>query len=142
MSTYKTYINTDIDYDRDGKASILAAPLLPKHLRLGDSPNTHCGDSQWRRAYCATHGGNYGDEYEGQIALNNLIRTLEPQHIRGRLIILPALNFPAAMAGRRVSPLDGLNLNRVFPADSRRNAYAADCRLCRECRPSDGRRLP
>ncbi|MBV9221799.1 MAG: succinylglutamate desuccinylase/aspartoacylase family protein, partial [Methylobacteriaceae bacterium] len=61
--------------------------------------------------------GNHGDEYEGQIALNNLIRLLEPRHLKGRAIILPALNFPAAMAGRRVSPLDGLNLNRVFPGD-------------------------
>ena len=27
------------------------------------------------------------------------------------------MNFPAAMAGRRVSPYDGLNLNRSFPGD-------------------------
>src|SRR5690606_33721064 len=37
--------------------------------------------------------------------------------ISGRLIILPALNLPAVMAGRRTSPVDGLNLNRTFPGN-------------------------
>lgn len=59
--------------------------------------------------------GSHGDEYEGQIALSNLIRSLEPSDVRGRLIVLPALNSPAAAAGRRVSPLDEGNLNRSFP---------------------------
>jgi uncharacterized protein len=61
--------------------------------------------------------GNHGDEYEGQIALVKLIRWLEPDHIKGRVIILPAANLPAAMAGTRVSPLDAGNLNRAFPGD-------------------------
>jgi uncharacterized protein len=61
--------------------------------------------------------GNHGDEYEGQVALCNLARWLTPERIRGRVIILPAANFPAAMAGRRVSPIDDANLNRVFPGD-------------------------
>ncbi|WP_237213211.1 succinylglutamate desuccinylase/aspartoacylase family protein [Falsiroseomonas oryziterrae] len=59
--------------------------------------------------------GNHGDEYEGQIALGRLIREVEPGQVSGRLIILPAANFPAARAGRRVSPLDAGNLNRSFP---------------------------
>lgn len=62
-------------------------------------------------------GGNHGDEYEGQVALTRLIQSLEPDQIRGRVIILPALNLPAVVAGTRVSPLDGGNLNRVFPGD-------------------------
>lgn len=61
--------------------------------------------------------GTHGDEYEGQIALTRLIHALEPEQIRGRVIILPALNLPAAVAGTRVSPLDSGNLNRVFPGD-------------------------
>jgi predicted deacylase len=61
--------------------------------------------------------GNHGDEYEGQIALGRLIREVEPAQVSGRLIILPALNFPAARAGRRTSPVDGGNLNRLFPGD-------------------------
>ena len=61
--------------------------------------------------------GNHGDEYEGQVALGNLARTLDPGRIQGRVIILPATNFPAAVAGQRTSPLDGGNLNRSFPGD-------------------------
>lgn len=62
-------------------------------------------------------GGNHGDEYEGPIALGEMIRELDPGTIQGRLIILPALNIPAVMAGRRTSPVDGLNLNRTYPGD-------------------------
>lgn len=62
-------------------------------------------------------GGNHGDEYEGQIALMRLVRSLDPSRMKGRLIVLPAANFPAVMAGRRVSPIDGGNLNRAFPGN-------------------------
>jgi predicted deacylase len=61
--------------------------------------------------------GNHGDEYEAQIALGNLCRSLETEDIRGRLIILPMANFPAADAGLRTSPVDGGNLNRAFPGN-------------------------
>ncbi len=63
--------------------------------------------------------GNHGDEYEGQIALSRLARTLMPEDIRGRIIILPMTNFPAAQAGTRTSPLDAGNLNRSFPGSAR-----------------------
>ncbi len=61
--------------------------------------------------------GTHGDEYEGQVALCNLARTLRPETIQGRVILLPAANLPAAVAGRRTSPIDGGNLNRLFPGD-------------------------
>jgi uncharacterized protein len=61
--------------------------------------------------------GNHGDEYEGQVALCRLTQTLDPKRIKGRVIILPMANFPAGMAGRRTSPIDGGNLNRLFPGD-------------------------
>ncbi|MBI4924225.1 MAG: succinylglutamate desuccinylase/aspartoacylase family protein [Devosia nanyangense] len=61
--------------------------------------------------------GNHGDEYEGPITLGELIRELDPTRVRGRIIFLPAINTPAVMAGRRTSPVDGLNLNRTFPGD-------------------------
>jgi uncharacterized protein len=75
---------------------------------------------------CLRHGdgptvllmaGNHGDEYEGQVAVGNLLRGLRADEVRGRLIMLPAANLPAAVAGRRTSPLDGGNLNRLFPGD-------------------------
>jgi predicted deacylase len=61
--------------------------------------------------------GNHGDEYEGQIGLCKLVRTLEPSEIRGCVIILTAVNLPAALAGSRTSPIDNGNFSRVFPGD-------------------------
>jgi len=60
-------------------------------------------------------GGNHGDEYEGPIAICELIRELDPAEVAGRLIMLPAANVHAVMAGKRTSSADGLNYNRVFP---------------------------
>jgi N2-acetyl-L-2,4-diaminobutanoate deacetylase len=60
-------------------------------------------------------GANHGDEYEGPIALSKLARRLEPARVRGRVIVLPTMNLPAAHAGKRVSPIDGVNMNRCFP---------------------------
>jgi predicted deacylase len=62
-------------------------------------------------------GGTHGDEYEGQIILSELICELQPADVRGRIVFLPMANFPAAMAGLRTSPIDGLNLNRTYPGD-------------------------
>ena len=61
--------------------------------------------------------GTHGDEYEGQVILGRLIRELDLEAINGRLIIFPALNYPAVQAGARVSPLDDGNLNRSFPGE-------------------------
>jgi len=61
--------------------------------------------------------GNHGDEYEGQVALCNLAKSLDPAAIKGRVILLPMANYPAAMAGRRTSPIDEGNLNRTFPGN-------------------------
>jgi N-alpha-acetyl-L-2,4-diaminobutyrate deacetylase len=44
-----------------------------------------------------------------------LCRQLEPEQITGRLILIPSLNYPAAKTATRLSPLDGMNLNRAFP---------------------------
>lgn len=62
-------------------------------------------------------GGNHGDEYEGITALLKLAKTLQPEMITGRVIIVPAMNFPAALAGKRTSPIDQGNLNRSFPGN-------------------------
>jgi uncharacterized protein len=61
--------------------------------------------------------GNHGDEYEGQIALLKLLHRMDPADVHGRILVLPSLNLPAALAGRRSSPVDGGNLNRSFPGD-------------------------
>ncbi len=60
-------------------------------------------------------GGNHGDEYEGPVALFDLARTLIAEAVKGRVIVVPALNYPAFAAGTRTSPIDRGNLNRSFP---------------------------
>ncbi len=60
-------------------------------------------------------GGNHGDEYEGPVALQDMALTLEPDDITGRVIIVPAFNYPAFRAGTRTSPIDHGNMNRSFP---------------------------
>jgi N2-acetyl-L-2,4-diaminobutanoate deacetylase len=60
-------------------------------------------------------GANHGDEYEGPIALQTLAHEIEPGQIRGRVIIVPYMNYPAFRAATRVSPIDQVNLNRAFP---------------------------
>ncbi len=60
-------------------------------------------------------GGNHGDEYEGPIALFDLARTLRAQDVTGRVIVVPAMNYPAFLAGTRTSPIDRGNMNRSFP---------------------------
>ncbi|MCO5731170.1 N(2)-acetyl-L-2,4-diaminobutanoate deacetylase DoeB [Rhizobium sp. SSA_523] len=60
-------------------------------------------------------GANHGDEYEGPAALFELAQTLDPAEVSGRIIIVPALNYPAFCAGTRTSPIDRGNLNRSFP---------------------------
>ena len=63
-------------------------------------------------------GANHGDEYEGPLALMDLSLELEPAEITGRVIVVPALNYPAFRAGSRTSPIDGGNMNRSFPGRS------------------------
>jgi len=60
-------------------------------------------------------GANHGDEYEGPIALFNLANELDLAQITGRIITVPAMNYPAFRAGTRTSPIDKGNLHRVFP---------------------------
>lgn len=59
--------------------------------------------------------GLHGDEYEGQFALSRLARTLDPDRLRGRVILLPVANPAASAAATRTSPIDGVNLARCFP---------------------------
>ncbi len=61
--------------------------------------------------------GNHGDEYPGQIAVMRLLREIQPNQVKGRLILIPTLTMPAAKAGTRLSPLDGKNFNRSFPGN-------------------------
>ena len=109
---------TDIDLDQEGRSF--------GYFRLNHSVHEH--GSAWIPIPVAVFkngpgprilllGGVHGDEYEGQLMLMKLMRELDVENVRGQLIILSAANAPAAYAGRRVSPLDGGNLNRAYPGN-------------------------
>ena len=60
--------------------------------------------------------GIHGAEYVSIAALREVVLTLDPATVRGTIVALLTAN-PAAFAARAiyVDPLDGVNLNRVFP---------------------------
>ncbi len=63
-------------------------------------------------------GGVHAAEYASIVAALELGRSLEPRDLRGRVIVVPVMNMPAFTARSiYVCPLDGRNLNRVFPGD-------------------------
>jgi len=60
--------------------------------------------------------GTHGYEYPGITALQRLRQTIDPQRLRGTLLLVHIAN-PPSFYGRTIytSPADGKNLNRVFP---------------------------
>ncbi|MFJ5730581.1 succinylglutamate desuccinylase/aspartoacylase family protein [Streptomyces paradoxus] len=62
--------------------------------------------------------GVHGGEFTPIEAAVRLADLLEPGEVNGQVIICPVANPPAVYQGRlNVSPVDGVNLNRVFPGD-------------------------
>lgn len=61
------------------------------------------------------NAGTHGDEFEGPIALRNVLRQIRSEKINGQLIAIPGLNRPAIENCSRKSPRDGHDLNRIFP---------------------------
>jgi N-alpha-acetyl-L-2,4-diaminobutyrate deacetylase len=112
----KTLIHPTVDYDRPGKQ--LGHLHVPYSYNLGGWANLLIPLMVVSRGAGPTAlvlAGNHGDEYPGQVAILKLMRSIEPEMIDGRLILIPALNLPGAKAATRLSPLDGKNLNRCFP---------------------------
>ncbi len=64
----------------------------------------------------AVTGGIHGAEYASIAAALELGQQLEPAALSGRVIVAPVVNVPAFRARSiYICPLDGVNLNRVFP---------------------------
>jgi N-alpha-acetyl-L-2,4-diaminobutyrate deacetylase len=116
MSATRSPVTTQIDFEQDGKqrgylrvphsrnSSAWGAILIPiTVIKNGSGPTV------------LFVGGTHGGEYEGLVSLLKLSRELPAEAVQGRLIIIPALNLPAVMAGQRLSPIDGKDMNRVFP---------------------------
>jgi uncharacterized protein len=108
-----------IDFSRDGKqAGHIAIPHSAHRSAYGQIVVPLIWIRNGPAPVALLTAGVHGDEFEGQIALRNLARNLAPEQIRGGLLILPMANAPAVAASSRVSPIDDLNLNRVFPGDN------------------------
>jgi predicted deacylase len=64
----------------------------------------------------AVTGGVHAAEYASIAAALDLGRTLDPAALHGRVIVVPIMNIPGFRARSiYLCPLDGKNLNRVFP---------------------------
>jgi predicted deacylase len=67
------------------------------------------GPTLWLQA--AVHG----EEYGGSASIIKLVNSLNLQTLKGTVVALPVVNLPSYLAKARTSPLDGENLNRIFP---------------------------
>ena len=111
-----TQISSEVDFEAEGKQQgYLRVPHSVHRSAYGWIPVPITVIRNDDGPTLVISAGVHGDEYEGQIAIANLARTFSTSDIRGRLILLPMVNLPAAEAGCRVSPIDDANLNRHYP---------------------------
>jgi predicted deacylase len=107
-----------VDFDKPGKQiGVFHVPFSSHDDAWGVVPVPVAVIKNGEGPTVILEGGNHGDEYEGPITLGELIRDLDPAEVSGRLIFIPAINQPAVLAAQRVSPIDGINMNRTFPGD-------------------------
>jgi len=115
-----TLITSEVDLEADGKQQgYLRVPHSVHRSAYGWIPVPITVIGNGAGPTLVISAGVHGDEYEGQVAVANLSRQLKSGDIRGRLILLPMLNLPAAKAGTRISPLDQGNMNRLYPGDAK-----------------------
>ncbi|WP_417603237.1 succinylglutamate desuccinylase/aspartoacylase family protein [Primorskyibacter flagellatus] len=113
-------ISCPIDFDKDGRqAGYARAPLSRNTAGWGVIEIPIISIKNGTGPTILLTGGVHGDEYEGQIAISRLAQTLDPGEVQGRVIMLPCVNVPAALADTRLSPIDGFDINRCFPGDPR-----------------------
>src|SRR5436305_12101646 len=101
-------LHTTIDLDRPGKQ--IGHLGVPYSHNLGGWANLLMPlgvVANGRGPTALVLAGNHGDEYPGPIAILKLMRELTPEVVRGRVILLPALNSHAARASARLPPWDG-----------------------------------
>ena len=118
-STYRSrFVSCEFDFDTSGKRFGSAQILYSDNENAGRVhlvPIVVIANASGPTVLLAA--GTHGDEDEGQLVLRRLVHELEPGDVAGRIIVLPALNYPAVRAWSRTSPLDNGNLNRSFPGD-------------------------
>lgn len=109
-------IAATVDFERDGvQHGFLTLPHSHDASAWGSIMIPITVVKRGRGPTALLTGGNHGDEYEGPLALFDLAQRLTADEVSGRVIIVPAMNYPAFLAGKRTSPIDQGNMNRVFP---------------------------
>jgi len=109
-------ISATVDFERDGvQHGFLRLPYSRDDSAWGAImiPITVARNGKGPTALLT--GANHGEEYEGPVALMNLASSINASNLSGRVIIVPAMNYPAFRAATRTSPIDKGNLNRLFP---------------------------
>ncbi|HEY5657249.1 MAG TPA: succinylglutamate desuccinylase/aspartoacylase family protein [Myxococcota bacterium] len=63
----------------------------------------------------------HGDEFGGALALQRVVRKLDPKHMKGLVVLIPVANPPAFQAMRRVNPStdDLIDFGDAFPGQPR-----------------------
>ena len=118
MTDKPSRLSTRIDLGKDGKqCDYLQLPHSVHRSAYGWLPVPLVCIKNGEGPTVLLSSGVHGDEYEGQVTLSRLIREIEVDDVAGRIIIMPMANYPAAKAGLRTSPIDELNMNRVFPGN-------------------------
>jgi predicted deacylase len=124
MSPTVIYDPDSIDFNKPGKHHYQVAfhldsswgySLVPLTVINGLRPHGAGGPPPGVAAF----GGTHGNEYEGQVAVKRLCCDLDPAEMCGRVILVPQLSESACNARQRISPLDGVNMNRAFPGNPR-----------------------
>lgn len=109
-------VSATVNFDQDGiQHGFLKLPCSRDESAWGAIMTPICVVRNGDGPTAILTGANHGDEYEGPVALASLANELTPEEIEGRVIIVPFFNYPAFRAGRRTSPLDTGNMNRLFP---------------------------
>jgi N-alpha-acetyl-L-2,4-diaminobutyrate deacetylase len=118
MAGTETKVTATVDFDAEGKHfGRLGVPHSRNESGWGAVHVPIVSIKNGRGPTVVFTGGSHGDEYEGPVALLKLVRALDPAEVSGRVIVIPALNYPAVLAGTRLSPIDGVNMNRAFPGE-------------------------
>ena len=88
----------------DGKGNRTSVPVSEIRGTAGPGPTL------------ALVAGNHGYEYPPILAMQRLLKELNPAALRGTVLIVHIANVPSFL-GRSlfVNPVDGKNLNRVYP---------------------------
>src|SRR5260370_35677136 len=101
----RSQMHATVDFDRAGKQH--GHLCVPYSYNLGGWANLLLPVTvlvNGKGPTALVLAGNHRDEYPGPVAILTLMRQLQPEQLRGRLLLIPALTLPAAQAGTHPRP--------------------------------------